>query len=127
VILQVWPAMIFVAFLMLRRPAEPEEPELVGVRAAKPAGPKAKQAKGIGAQMIFPTLGVVLLLAQAPPNVASEVRQLAAIATGLRTEYSAGHPAAADRDRQDSRPQVAIRSARARCFSLRHKRSRRCP
>jgi hypothetical protein len=46
VILQVWPAMIFVAFLMLRRPAEPEEPELVGVRAAKPAGAKAKQAKG---------------------------------------------------------------------------------
>jgi len=39
--------------------------------------------------MIFTTLGVVLLLAQAPPNVASEVRQLAAIASGFRTEYSA--------------------------------------
>jgi hypothetical protein len=39
--------------------------------------------------MIFTTLGVALLLAQAPPNVASEVRQLATIATGLRTEYSA--------------------------------------
>lgn len=39
--------------------------------------------------MTFTTLGVLLLLTQAPPNVASEVRQLAAIATGLRTEYSA--------------------------------------
>lgn len=46
VILQVWPAMIFVAFLMLRRPPEPEEPELAGVLARKPPGPKAKRAKG---------------------------------------------------------------------------------
>ncbi len=46
VILQVWPAMIFVAFLMLRRPSEPDEPELVGVLARKPTGPKAKRAKG---------------------------------------------------------------------------------
>jgi hypothetical protein len=48
VILQVWPAMIFVAFLMLRRPPEPREVELVGVAARKPSGPKTKRAKASG-------------------------------------------------------------------------------